>query len=396
MKKITQISIVAILAIFALQIKGYSQEFEWRLTNGTFNATDPDGAGPAVGSVAFTLQIRTRIAASVIPINAMTTGFCWQNTNALVPTGVACGANSVPQPSNIAISPAFAGYTYNNVNHCSGAVNFSTGGQTFDRRAVGTIDGGLDVVITNAWTDVMTITLWARNGASPQAGFVVLNSTNAGTPGPFSNYDISDASANAYDANSLTFTSPLPLIGSVLPVTFSGYDVKCNDKGALITWSTATEQNSDKFEIQRSINGSDWTVIDNVKAAGISNSNRTYQYLDLKGGAAFYRIRQVDIDGRFTYTTIKRTDCKTGQFDVVVYPVPAKDQLTVVIRSDKAIRTDLQMIDMAGKVVNRIPTQVNSGNNTINLNVSKLAAGQYILVSSDGGVLVNKKFTIIR
>jgi hypothetical protein len=183
---------------------------------------------------------------------------------------------------------------------------------------------------------------------------------------------------------------------SVLPVTFSGYDVKCNDKGALITWSTATEQNSDRFEIQRSENGIDWITVDKVTAAGNSNANRSYQYLDLKGGAFFYRIRQVDIDGRFTYTTIKRTDCKAGQFDVVLYPVPAKDKLTVVIKADRAVRTDLQIIDMSGKTVSRIPTQVNSGNNTINLNVANLPAGQYILVSSDATLQLNKKFTILR
>lgn len=395
MKKITQIGLGLFLTIFAFQAKGYSQDFEWRLANGAFNATDPDGVGPATGSVSFTLQIRTRLPAVTIPISGMSTGFVWQTANAILPTGVPC-ANSVPQPSNISISPAFAGYTYNNVNHCSGAVSFSTGGQLFDRRAVGTVDGGLDVLITNAWTDVFTVTLWSRNLATPQAGFVALNSTNAGAPGPFSNYDISDALANVYDANSLTFTSPLPLIGGTLPVTFSGYDVKCNDKGALLTWSTATEQNSDRFEIQRSENGIDWITVDKVAAAGNSNANRSYQYLDLKGGASFYRIRQVDIDGRFTYTTIKRTDCKAGQFDVVLYPVPAKDKLTVVIKADRAVRTDLQIIDMSGKTVSRIPTQVNSGNNTINLNVANLPAGQYILVSSDATLQLNKKFTILR
>jgi Secretion system C-terminal sorting domain len=397
MKKITQISVGLILAIFTLQAKGYAQsDFEWRLTNATFNSADPDGSGVATGSVTFTLQVRTRVAAVVIPITAMTTGFCWQNANALVPTGVACGANSIPQPSNISMSPAFSGYTYNNVNQCSGAVNFTTGGQLFDRRAVGTVDGGLDVNISNAWTNVFTVTLWSRNAAAPQAGYVVLNSSNAGTPGPFSNYDISDASANAYEANSLTYTSPLALVAGTLPVTFSNYDVKCTDKGVALTWATATEQNSDKFEIQRSENGLDWITIDNVAAAGNSIDNRNYQYLDLKGGTAQYRIRQVDKDGRFTYTAVKRTDCKASQFDVVLYPVPAKDNITVVIKSDRAVRTDLQILDINGRLVRRIPTQINKGNTNVNLDVSVLPAGQYMLSGSEPSLQINKKFTIVR
>ncbi|MBL7730178.1 MAG: T9SS type A sorting domain-containing protein [Chitinophagaceae bacterium] len=186
------------------------------------------------------------------------------------------------------------------------------------------------------------------------------------------------------------------LNGVSLPVTFSQYDANCSEKGAMLSWTTVTEQNSNLFEIQRSENGLDWTVIGTVNAAGNSNSSRSYRYLDLKGGAAFYRLRQVDMDGRYTYTEIKRTNCRAGQFDVVLYPVPAKDNITVVINSDKAVRTDLLIVDMNGRTVRRVPTQINSGNNTIQLNVSDLSAGQYLLSGSDPSIELNKKFTVIR
>ena len=194
-----------------------------------------------------------------------------------------------------------------------------------------------------------------------------------------------------------TFTSFARLIsGITLPVTFSNYDVKCNDKGALIKWSTATEQNSDRFEIQRSTNGIDWATIDNVIAAGSSTSLRNYQYLDIYGGTAFYRIRQVDTDGRFIYTAIKSTNCKAGQFDITLFPVPAKDKLNIVVQSDKELKTDLQVLDMTGKIVQRTIIQINKGNNNIVLDINNLPGGQYLLVSSDPAVLINKKFTIVR
>jgi Secretion system C-terminal sorting domain len=191
-------------------------------------------------------------------------------------------------------------------------------------------------------------------------------------------------------------TTPVALGAGTVPVTFTSFDAKCSDKGIFISWSTATEQNSDRFDVERSDNGVDWYKIGAVAAAGNSNANRTYQYLDLKGGSAYYRLRQVDLDGRFMTTNVKRTACKSGELDVVIYPVPAKDNLTVVIKSDKAIKTDLRIVDMAGKVVRIIPTQINSGNNTINLNVSQLASGQYILGSSDPTLQLNNKFTILR
>ncbi|MFZ1533006.1 MAG: T9SS type A sorting domain-containing protein, partial [Chitinophagaceae bacterium] len=189
----------------------------------------------------------------------------------------------------------------------------------------------------------------------------------------------------------------VPTVGNVtLPVQLTNYDVKCNDKGALIKWSTATEQNSDRFEIQRSTNGNDWVTVDNVAAAGNSTSDKNYQYLDIYGGTAFYRIRQVDADGRFTYTAIKTTNCKAGQFDITLYPVPAQDNLNVVIKSDRTVKTDLQVLDMTGKIVQRTIIQINKGNNNIVLDINKLPGGQYLLVSSDPAVLINKKFTIVR
>ena len=109
--------------------------------NPIYSSVDPDGAGPATGSVTFTLQIRA-VSASIPNITGISTGWSWQSANAMLPTGSPCGTNSVTQPANITMSAAFAGFTYNNVNECSGSVNFSNGTQTFDRRSSGTIDGG--------------------------------------------------------------------------------------------------------------------------------------------------------------------------------------------------------------------------------------------------------------
>jgi len=144
------------------------------------------------------------------------------------------------------------------------------------------------------------------------------------------------------------------------------------------------------------LNGIDWISIDNVAAAGNSTDQRNYQYLDLFGGTAFYRIRQVDIDGRFVYTAVKRTECQKSQYDVALYPVPARDNLNVVIRSEINTRTEIQILDINGRSLRRVAVQINKGNNNIQLNVSNLPAGQYMLVGSDPSIQINKKFTIIR
>jgi len=266
-------------------------------------------------------------------------------------------------------------------------------GQSYNRRYVyinADETGGANVqTLTTTWVTLFSITFNNLQASFPQGGYGYLQET-----ADFINASLTDeVGANIpIDVTSLS----VPLGSGTLPVTFTKYDITCNDKGALLSWSTGSEQNSSRFEIQRSLNGVDWTSIDNVAAAGNSTDQRNYQYLDLYGGTAFYRIRQVDIDGRFVYTAVKRTECQKSQYDVALYPVPARDNLNVVIRSEINTRTEIQILDINGRSLRRVAVQINKGNNNIQLSVGNLPAGQYMLVGSDPSIQINKKFTIIR
>jgi Secretion system C-terminal sorting domain len=381
----------------------FSQTAEWRLVRDSYSNVDPDGAGLAIGSVVFGIDVRA-VGGDITDITQASVGFSYQSASALIPTGVGVGPGCTANanaPANVLMGPAFAasGFSYTQASQCT-PLTTNTGGQTFNRTAAGTIDNAtLQFNLTTAmsWTRMLTITLWTTGAvAGPEGGYAMIHSGEGGTPGELTSYNITQSLFTSIVVNSASFITPIPLGTGTLPVTFTNYDVKCTDKGAILTWATSTEQNSDKFEIQRSVNGTDWTTIGAVPAAGNSNSSRTYQYLDLNSGAAVYRIRQVDLDGRFIYTATRQTNCKASQFDVVLYPVPAKDNLAVVIRSDKAVRTDLQIVDMKGSVLRRIPTQINSGNTNINIVVTELPVGQYLLRSADPAININKKFTIIR
>lgn len=393
-------SLLAVALFFS--ISAFSQTVEWRLVRDSYSAVDPDGAGPAIGSVVFGLDMRA-VGADVNDITQISVGYTYQSASALVPTigGPGCTAN-VNAPANIVMGSAFstAGFSFTQVSQCT-PFTTNTSSQTFNRTAAGTIDNAtiqFNLTLAMSWTRAYTVTLWTTGAvAGPEGGYAIVHSGLGGSPGELSSYTVTQSLFNDIVANSLTYTTAIPLGSlSTLPVTFSGYDVKCNDKGAVLTWSTSTEQNTDKFEIQRSNNGADWITVDKVAAAGNSNSIRNYQYLDLNGGTALYRIRQVDLDGRATYTAIRQTNCTASQFDVVLYPVPTRDNLTVVIKSGKSVRTELQIMDMSGRTIRRIPAQINSGNNTINLDVSRIPAGQYMLVSSAPEIEISKKFTVIR
>jgi hypothetical protein len=374
--------------VLLLTVKANGQTCEWRLAKVVHNSTDPDGPDPAVGSVQFTLQIRT-VAGTIPNVTQISTGYSWQSANAMVPLTPGCAtANS---PANIVMSTAFAtaGFVYTTVNQCS-PTSQTVGGRLYDRTAAGTLDIGM-ITLTTAWTDVFTVTLWTLNpSAATGAGFVIINSTAGGTPGPLPVYLISDEFATGYEANSLTYGSAL-----VLPVLFTQYDVTCGDKGAVITWTTATEINSSHFDIEKN-SGAGWVTIGTVAGAGNSNSIKKYQYLDLEAGTALYRVKQVDLDGRTEYTAQRSKSCTGRLVNVVLYPVPTSNILNVAIRTDKSIRTELQVYDMAGRIVKTQAALLNNGSNNLTINVAGLAVGEYILRSTDGTLQLNKKFTIAR
>jgi hypothetical protein len=374
-----------------------AQTFEWRLGTVNYSSIDPDNAGPATGQVMFTLQIHTT-GATVNNITQIATGYAYQSANAMVPTSPGC-VISTSTPPNIVMSSAFsaAGFTYTSVLQCN-TINpvIITGGQTFDRRANGTIDNG-SITIGPAWVDVFTVTLWTLGNTAPQGGYAIINSSEGGLPGEYTTYSVTDANIIQYPANSLTYTTPIPLGSGILPVMLTRFDAQClPNKTTSITWTTASEISNNYFEVEKSLNGTDWKVAGKVNALGNSVNSRNYQLTDPQGGAAQYRLKQVDKDGKVTYSGTVRSTCDSRNVYVSLYPVPARDLLTLVVGSEKTIKTNLQIFDSKGRMIKSMPVSINKGQNSIQLRVESLAAGEYILKGTSLELEISQRFTILR
>lgn len=91
-----------------------------------------------------------------------------------------------------------------------------------------------------------------------------------------------------------------------LPVKFVSFTLSRKNSDILLHWSTAQEINVNLYEVERSTDGSSWTTVAYVMAEGSSNENN-YSYTDknLTPGIAYYRIKEVDVDGRTTFTSIQ-------------------------------------------------------------------------------------------
>jgi len=162
----------------------------------------------------------------------------------------------------------------------------------------------------------------------------------------------------------------------VLPVTLKSFSLEARQKSVLLQWETASEINNDYFEIERShlTPNQDWETIARVTGAGTSTEINHYYFEDFDPGQgrSYYRLKQVDFDGKFEYSEIKSVMASplTGP-----YPNPAKDY--VIIPIDNGQRTPSINLYNIAAVGFRVEYSVKK--NYIHLDLNTLSSGYYFI-----------------
>lgn len=184
-------------------------------------------------------------------------------------------------------------------------------------------------------------------------------------------------------------------ISAVVPVTFTTLTAKKKDNIVALNWGTVTEINSSHFIIERSANGRDFNYsIGKLTAAGNSNQLQQYYFNDNAplNGLNYYRIKQVDKDGSYTYSnTVAINFDKTGSV-VVVYPNPVKNNLNVEYTAIKNGKVQIQVIDARGAIVAKTNYVATIGKNLHTLSINHIASGVYVLkcIDVDGNTSFTK------
>ncbi len=169
-----------------------------------------------------------------------------------------------------------------------------------------------------------------------------------------------------------------------VPVSYARFSgTRIENKINKLTWTTATELNNSGFEIQSSLDGKNFEKKGFVKTQSIDNSNRgfSYEFNDAVNlnGTIYYRLKQIDKDGRFSYSSIisiKSTGVTTG---TTLNPNPVRNEATLSVNTKNSTSATVVIADIAGKVIAKYPIQVAEGNNNFNLNLGSLKAGSYVL-----------------
>jgi subtilisin-like proprotein convertase family protein len=176
-----------------------------------------------------------------------------------------------------------------------------------------------------------------------------------------------------------------------LPVNWLDFTAKRNgDKAVLVQWSTASELNNKFYEVQRSTNGTEFGTIGTVNAGSASTGVQQYLFNDLRpfAGVNYYRLKQVDKDGRFTYSAIVKVMMPNNKTIYTLTPNPAVTSTTFTALSEMK-QVNLRMMDVSGKTVYSTYSSLIKAGETLVLPVSGLAKGYYLVMIDSG----NGRFT---
>jgi hypothetical protein len=175
---------------------------------------------------------------------------------------------------------------------------------------------------------------------------------------------------------------------SWLPIELINFTANCNEKAEVdIKWSTASEQNSEYFNIERSRDLTQWEYVSTLNAAGNSNYNIDYSTVDTDpfGGISYYRLVQVDNNGTQTIYGPISVSCADNENGMVVFPNPTQGNFTVEISSTEMFaNAQLQITDLTGKVINERSTNILEGKNQFTFEDLDLQLGTYIIQLNAG------------
>lgn len=182
-----------------------------------------------------------------------------------------------------------------------------------------------------------------------------------------------------------------------LPVTLLYFNAKLKDKQVNLDWATASEINNDYFTVERSINGEKFSPLVKLRGAGNSTTQKLYFAVDENplNGYAYYRLKQTDFDGQYTYSPIRTV--RNGEGDLAfeikaIYPNPFSDRIQAGFILGENGSVDITLLSAGTRVVRSLKMPVSNGYNSIELEkLNDLPEGIYYLTIKFGEQMLSRK-----
>lgn len=233
------------------------------------------------------------------------------------------------------------------------------------------------------WTFIsgpQAATLRTFNGSAPYPGgdnnVMFANMT---APGVYT-FEFSVSNNNGVGTDRVNVTKL-----SALPVTYAYITGKNAGNSNFVNWATSQEVNSDRFEIQRSSDGVNYSVIGTIASkGGATQTDYVFEDNNAPLGKSYYRLNQVDKDGKSALSqVVTAVNTKSGIF-VEKYPNPAHDNLTISVQSSVNGKMQMLIADMQGKTIVQQQWQKDQPLLKKVVNIGSLQNGVYQLIIVTG------------
>lgn len=256
---------------------------------------------------------------------------------------------------------------------------------------------GSNGVLNDLWTYSPRTLQWTWMGGDSIANRTGMYGT-AGIPSTANNpggrsqaIGWRDASGNLrlYSGNGLAINGPgdlndfwvYTLPAATLPVQFSQFTARKQSASVLLSWTTAQEQNSREFIVERAADGTAYTRIGTVAASGTANTATSYTFTDAAplAGNNFYRLKEVDLDEKSMYSSVQKVFFEEVAARLQVLVNPVQHMLQIQTQLPFAQQIDLEIRNAAGHLL--IKKMITAGSGTIvsAIAVDKLPSGIYFV-----------------
>jgi len=219
-----------------------------------------------------------------------------------------------------------------------------------------------------------------------------------------SNWEVPTVATSVFGSNMLTVTgytgtfSPFTVAEgpTALPVEMVYFFANCSEAAVDIQWQTASEHNSDYFQLETSLDAVNWEIIQTIPAAGSSQELLNYSAIDLDAARKqkYYRLKQVDFNGDFKIYGPFKAECTVESTNIGLHPNPCATELTLSIASQIPTEVNYTLISPEGKVLENKQMAVQSGITLFTLDVSNYPSGMYMLQFDVNEKRFIKKLTV--
>ena len=190
-------------------------------------------------------------------------------------------------------------------------------------------------------------------------------------------------------------------LSDIIPVELTSFTATVLNNGVSLKWSTATELNNHGFEIQRKVLDGEFATVAFVKGQGTTTQKNDYSFVDKNLDACkySYRLKQVDLDGKYEYSKIVEVEVITiTSYSLEQnYPNPFNPSTTITYSIPQNSLVSLKVYNVLGSEVTELVNgQVEAGNHKVNFNGYNLNSGVYFYTIKAGNFSETKKFTLMK